>query len=108
MLQVSVCQIFSHLEWFLSSSLCLSIAGSNGIIGGPSSSGSLLLPSLQRLVLTCDLANRWSHGKAHQFLAAWNVGAFLLVTQSDLKVGLRVFPTLSIYCSRFNFAMFEL
>ncbi len=49
-------------------------------------STSLVEPTLQRLIQTCDTAVLWCNTKAYQFLSSWALGTFLLVTQSDLKV----------------------
>ena len=47
---------------------------------------SVLIPTLQRLLHTCQLSQSWCHTKINHYLAAWTLGAFLLVSQSDLKV----------------------
>ena len=49
---------------------------------------ALLLPTLQRLTLTFDLASKWCQVKATQFLASKAIVQFLLVTQGDLKVNI--------------------
>ncbi|XP_077992627.1 coiled-coil domain-containing protein 142-like [Glandiceps talaboti] len=46
---------------------------------------TVTIPALARLLTTLSTALQWSHTKTLQFLASWSIGAFLLITQSDLK-----------------------
>ncbi|XP_070540726.1 uncharacterized protein [Ptychodera flava] len=46
---------------------------------------TVTIPALARLLTTLNSALKWSHTKTLQFLSSWSIGAFLLITQSDLK-----------------------
>ncbi|KAJ8316966.1 hypothetical protein KUTeg_004870 [Tegillarca granosa] len=39
-----------------------------------------------RLLINCQIAHSWCIHKSQNFLAAWSVGNFLLITQTDLKL----------------------
>ena len=47
---------------------------------------TMLMPSVDRLVATCDASTTWCESKASQLLSAGSLAGFLLVTHSDLQV----------------------
>lgn len=47
---------------------------------------TLLMPSIDRLVATCDASTTWCENKASQLLSAGALPGFLLVTHSDLQL----------------------
>ena len=55
--------------------------------GGPPGSPCLRLQLLGCCLATAQASCSWLMGKAFQFLAAWALQQFLLVTQGDLQVG---------------------
>ncbi|CAH1783759.1 unnamed protein product [Owenia fusiformis] len=51
-----------------------------------SSQVSVLIQTLQRIILVCETSYRWCHSKSKHYLANFSIGAFLLVSHSDLKL----------------------
>ncbi|KAK2151641.1 hypothetical protein LSH36_356g06046 [Paralvinella palmiformis] len=47
---------------------------------------ALAVPTVHRLVTTCDASLHWCSTRGLLYLESWTLGAFLLVTQSDFKV----------------------
>lgn len=69
------------------SSLHCFIVGANGMVQPLRSPQlSLLVPTLQRFLVTCDVGVHWCQEKSHQHMASWTLSSFFLVAQSDLKV----------------------
>lgn len=55
--------------------------------GSPLGSPCLRLQLLGCCLATAQASRSWLMGKAFQYLAAWSLQQFLLVTQGDLQVG---------------------
>ena len=87
-------------------------SGANIVVSGRMGQLPLLVATLQRLVVSGQLASSWCGHKAGQLLRSWAVSPFLLVSQSDLRVSAHDFRVsaydLSVSAHDFRVSTYDL